>query len=113
LHELGIATSIADMVTRVMDEHSAREVGDITVQIGMLSGVDRSSLEFCFEAITRGTRLEQAHLKIEELKPTARCRTCGNQYEVRLDDFRCQSCGSSDFEMLGGSEILVRQVEVG
>jgi hydrogenase nickel incorporation protein HypA/HybF len=112
MHELGVATQIADLVTRVMHENSADRAGEITVEVGALSCIDPESLEFCFQAITKGTQLEDAHLKILEIKPRARCRTCGKEYEVRLDDFRCTSCGGSDFEMLIGSDISVKQVEV-
>jgi hydrogenase nickel incorporation protein HypA/HybF len=95
-----------------MEEHSAIRIGQVTVEVGMLAGIDGSSLEFCFDAITKGTPLEKAHLKIEEVKPRARCRNCGHEYEVSLADFRCKACGSSGFQMLGGSEISVKQVEV-
>jgi len=112
VHELGIATRLAEIVKRVMENHGATRVGDIAVDVGSLSGIDRSSLEFCFDAIAKGTPLEGAHLKIEETKPRAKCRECGSDYEVRLDDFRCRSCGSSDFEVTSGTDISVRSVEV-
>jgi hydrogenase nickel incorporation protein HypA/HybF len=112
MHELGIATQIVSVVTRVKEENSADRVGLVTVDIGQLAGINRESLEFCFEAITRGTALEGARLKIEEFKPVGRCRKCGEEYEVRPDDFRCSACGSSDFDVLSGSEISIREVEV-
>jgi hydrogenase nickel incorporation protein HypA/HybF len=112
MHELGVATEIVDLVTRVMDENSARKVGEIAVEVGTLSCVDPGSLEFCFQAITKGTRLENARLKIKEIKPRARCRVCKEEYEVRWDDFRCRSCGAADFDLLIGREISVREVEV-
>ncbi len=112
MHELSIATRIVDVVKQVMDEHSAKRVGEIKVEIGKLSCVDPASLRFCFEAITAGSELEGAHLNIGEKYPRARCHTCGSEYEVRIDDFRCRDCGSDDFELLSGSEILVTEVEV-
>jgi hydrogenase nickel incorporation protein HypA/HybF len=112
VHELGVANQIADLVTRVMEENGARKVGEISVEIGTLSCVDPESLEFCFEAITKGTPLEDARLKIEEVKPRAKCRQCDLEYEVRWDDFRCRACGSSEFDVLVGSEISVKEVEV-
>ena len=112
MHELGVATQICDVVTRVMEEHSASKVGEITVDVGKLSCIDPSSLEFCFEAITRGTKLEKARLKIEEISPKAKCRSCHREYDVSPDDFRCKFCGSTDFDVLVGSEISIRQVEV-
>lgn len=113
MHELGVATQIANLVNRVMDENSACKVGEITVEIGTLSCVDPDSLEFCFQAITSGTRLEKARLKIEEIRPRAKCRICSEEYEVRWDDFRCTSCGSTEFDVLVGSDVSVREVEVG
>jgi len=113
MHELGVATQIANLVNRVMDENSASEVGEITVEIGTLSCVDPDSLEFCFQAITTGTRLENARLKIEEIKPRAKCRICNEEYEVRWDDFRCTACGATEFDVLVGSDVSVREVEVG
>ena len=112
MHELGVATGIADLVTRVMDENSATRAGEITVEVGMLSCIDPSSLEFCFQAITEGTRLQSAHLKIVRIAPRAKCRACGEEYEVQLDDFRCKDCGSADFDVLTGGDVSIRYVEV-
>jgi hydrogenase nickel incorporation protein HypA/HybF len=112
LHELSVATQIVGIVKRVMEEHSATRVGEVTVDVGTLSCIDGSSLEFCFEAITKGTDMEGARLKIEEITPKAKCRTCNREYDVRRDDFRCRFCGSEDFDVLVGSEISIRQVEV-
>jgi hydrogenase nickel incorporation protein HypA/HybF len=112
MHELGVATQIVELVTRVMEENAAERVGIVSVEVGTLSCIDPDSLTFCFEAITKGTRLENARLKIEEIKPRARCRVCNEEYEVRWDDFRCKACGSSKFDVLVGSDISVREVEV-
>jgi hydrogenase nickel incorporation protein HypA/HybF len=112
LHELSVATQIADLVNRVIDENSAQRAGEISVEIGALSCVDPDSLDFCFQAITKGTRLEDARLKIVEIKPRARCRECQHEYEVRWDDFRCTACGSAEFDVLIGRDISVKEVEV-
>jgi len=112
MHELGIATDIVGVVTRVAEEHEAKRVGDVVVEIGLLAAVDTGSLEFCFEVITRGTRLEGAHLKVVEIKPRARCDACGEEYEVRMDNFHCPHCESKKFELLIGSDISIKEVEV-
>ncbi|HVP58870.1 MAG TPA: hydrogenase maturation nickel metallochaperone HypA [bacterium] len=112
MHELGIATRIVDIVTKVLEDQGASTLGAVTVDLGALSGVDRSSLEFCFDALTKGTRLEGGHLNIEEVKPRAKCKACGANYEISLDDFRCKICGSSDFDIVAGTEISIRDVEV-
>ncbi len=112
MHELSIATRIVNLVSQVMKEHSARRVGQIRVEIGKLSCIDPASLRFCFDAVIADSNLEGAHLEITERYPRGRCRSCGSEYEVRMDDFRCKHCGSDDFEIISGSEITVTEVEV-
>jgi hydrogenase nickel incorporation protein HypA/HybF len=112
MHELGIATRIAGVVNRVMEEHGATRVGSVTVEVGLLSGIDKPSLEFCFEAIGKGTKLEGARLVVEEKQPVARCRKCGGEYQVSMDDFRCKLCGSAEFDVLSGTDICIKEVEV-
>lgn len=112
MHELSIATRIMEIVKEVMKEHSAKSVGEITVEVGSLSCIDPSSLEFCFEAIIRDSPLEGARLRIDRKQAMARCRSCGKTYEVCDMDFSCGNCGSHDFEITSGTDILITQVEV-
>jgi hydrogenase nickel incorporation protein HypA/HybF len=112
LHELGIATDIMGVVKRVAEDNKAKKVGEVVVEIGLLAGVERDSLEFCYEVITRGTRLEGSHLKVVEIKPRARCRQCQKEYEVRMDNFHCPHCNSSKFDVVIGSDINLKEVEV-
>ena len=112
MHELGIATDIVGVVTKVADEHRAEKVGTVVVEVGLLAGVDKASLEFCFEVITHETRLDGAQLKVVEVKPRAKCRACKREYEVRMDNFHCPHCDSKDFELLIGSDICIKEVEV-
>ena len=112
MHELGIATDIVGVVKRVADDNDARRVGEVVVEIGLLAGVEKDSLEFCYEVITRGTRLEGSHLKVVEVKPRARCRACEKEYEVKMDNFHCPHCKSKKFDLLIGRDINLKEVEV-
>ena len=112
MHELGIATDIMGVVKKVAEDNNARRVGEVVVEIGLLAGVERESLEFCYDVITRGTRLEGSHLKVVEIKPRARCKQCEKEYEVRMDNFHCPHCESSRFDLLIGSDINLKEVEV-
>jgi hydrogenase nickel incorporation protein HypA/HybF len=65
MHEMGIANSILETVHKELrhyPEHRAVRVG---VRIGELAGVDPASLQFCFEALVKGTELEPLELEIE------------------------------------------------
>ena len=95
-----------------MEENRASKVGSVTVEVGLLSGIDRSSLEFCFGALAKDTKIEGARLVVEEAKPVAKCRKCGAEYQVSMDDFRCKACGSAEFDVLSGMDISIKEVEV-
>src|SRR5215472_18691635 len=65
MHEMGIASSILEAVhqeLRLYPEHRAVRVG---VRIGEFAGVDAASLQFCFEALVKGTELEPLELEID------------------------------------------------
>jgi Zn finger protein HypA/HybF involved in hydrogenase expression len=66
MHELGIANSILEAVETEMRPHPGARAVKIGVTVGALSGVDRDSLAFCFEAITKGTPLETLQLDLRD-----------------------------------------------
>jgi hydrogenase nickel incorporation protein HypA/HybF len=66
MHEVGIAHSIIEAVRTEIAPHPDARPVKVTVKIGAMAGVDRNSLSFCFEAITRGTIFESMTLAIED-----------------------------------------------
>jgi hydrogenase nickel incorporation protein HypA/HybF len=65
MHEIGIAESILDAVRTEMKPHAGARPVKVAVKVGAMSGVDRDSLAFCFEAITRETPFESMILELE------------------------------------------------
>ena len=66
MHEIGIAESILQAVRTEMEPHAGARPVRVAVRVGAMSGVDRDSLAFCFEAITKGTEFEALVLALEE-----------------------------------------------
>ncbi len=66
MHELGIANSILEAVKTELQPHPGARPVRIAVTVGALSGVDRDSLAFCFEAIVKGTPFELLALDLKE-----------------------------------------------
>ena len=65
MHEMGIANSILEAVHKELQRYPEHRVAKVGVRIGEFSGVDSGSLEFCFEALVKGTELEPVELEIE------------------------------------------------
>ncbi len=112
MHELSLAQSIAEIAQNAASANGEGRIVTVCVRIGELSGVVVDSLTFCFSAITSGTPLEGAALRVERVPLRARCLTCGSVRQVQNLVFLCPSCGSGDLEIIEGRELQVSHIEV-
>jgi len=108
MHELAITESVVAQVGERLPE---ARVATVTLEIGRLSGVVADSVRFCFDLCTPGTPLEGARLEIIEVPGAGRCRSCGAPLPLADLVAMCE-CGSFDVEIVGGQELLIKQVEV-
>lgn len=108
MHELAIAESVLDTITARIGDRQVREV---RLEIGKLSGVSADSLRFCFELVATGTGVDGAELEIVEPPGEGRCVTCSNEF-VLLDRILLCACGSSDVRVTAGDELRIISVEV-
>ncbi len=108
MHELSVTQSVVDAVA---DKMGGAKVSAVLLEIGKLSGIEPDSVQFCFEIVAGGTTLEGARLEIVELPGEGKCRTCGEVLEFDDRIVLC-SCGSADVEVLAGTELRIRSVEV-
>jgi hydrogenase nickel incorporation protein HypA/HybF len=108
MHELAIAESVVDAIT---SRTGGRQVSEVLLEVGKLSGVSADSLRFCFELAAQGTSVDGAQLDIREPSGLARCASCDRDFT--LDDLilLC-SCGSGDVRVLAGEELRIISVEV-
>lgn len=108
MHELAITESI---VEQVADATGESRVTTVHLEIGKLSGVVADSVRFCFELVSDGTRLEGAHLDIDELAGAGSCASCGATFPLDCLILLCP-CGSADVRVVSGAELRIRSVEV-
>ena len=83
----------------------------VRLEIGKLSGVVVDSVRFCFDLVVAGTSVDGARLEIVEPGGRARCRDCAAEFTTDDPILLCP-CGSSDVEVLAGTEWLIKAVEV-
>ena len=109
---LSIAQGILDIVEQYVPEDHQGRVKTVKLKVGELSGVVVDSLEFCFSAITAGTRFEGATLDVEHTIVEARCETCTTVSRVSNNAFVCQACGSTHLTIVSGRELQVSEIEM-
>ncbi len=109
MHDLTLAREILEIACR----HSAgARIGRIVVEIGRLACASPEAVRFAFEVLRAGTDASGAELEIVRSPGRARCLDCSCEWEV--DDWfpaACE-CGGSRVARTGGTDILVRELEI-
>jgi hydrogenase nickel incorporation protein HypA/HybF len=108
MHELSIANSVVELCA---ERAMGARVLCVTLEIGRLSAVMPDAIRFCFDVCTKDTALEGATLEIIETPGRARCCDCGADVAI-TDWLELCPCGSGNLELLSGSELRIKQMEV-
>jgi hydrogenase nickel incorporation protein HypA/HybF len=109
MHELSIASALADVVLR---HAGGRRVTAVEVKVGRLRQVVPDALEFAWELVVRETPLEGAALELQDVPVTVRCRACDTESQVDGFPFACAACDGLDVEVTAGDELSVEAIEV-
>jgi hydrogenase nickel incorporation protein HypA/HybF len=112
MHELSIARNVVEIADDIVREARAKRCTVVRVRVGVLSGVAPEALAFCYEAATRGTRLEGSRLVVDSAPLVLRCPMCTRETEVPDVQLACPTCGTATADLTGGRELTVESVEV-
>ncbi len=112
MHELSICQSLLQQLETLCRQRGAIGVGRVTLQVGTLAGVEPQLLAEAFRIAREGSCARRAELCIETLPPYIRCRACGVSASASPQRLSCAACGASDTLLLGGDELLLREVQL-
>lgn len=112
MHEMAVCNELLAQVRANAVRHGARSVGDVTVRIGALSGVEPELLERAFTIARAGDYTSDARLVIETVGVRIRCRACGNENDAAANRLLCTQCGGYAVDLVGGDELLLARIEL-
>lgn len=112
MHELSLASAIADTALEVLAREGGRRLVSVRVLLGVLSCARREALELCFPVVARGTALEGARLDVVDDPLVLACRSCGARTERTEPLLVCEGCGGADVDVTGGRDLVVASLEV-
>ncbi|MGY4651957.1 hydrogenase maturation nickel metallochaperone HypA/HybF [Mycobacterium sp. URHB0021] len=108
MHEMALTQSVVEAVC----EHAAgRAVQSVKIEVGALCAVVPDAMQFCFELATEGTVADGASLEVNVQPGSARCRSCGQSFELQDPILLCP-CGSADVEVIAGRDLRILSMEV-
>lgn len=112
MHEMALAESIRGIVEDQARMHGFKAVRRLRIEIGRFAGVEKSALEFCFEAVMQGGVAQGAVIEFIDLPGFATCFDCMKTVEIveRFDP--CPICGGERLVPMAGSEMRIKDMEV-
>lgn len=112
MHELSIVESIIKICEEEAEKYKVTKVKEIKIKVGELSEIMPDCIEYYFNIISSGTRIEGAKLIIQRVPVEVLCKKCGYIGSVKKKDYFCPSCSSYDLKIMKGNEFLIESLEV-
>ena len=106
--------AIQELLEQIKERAAASKYSKITavrLRLGSWENTDADDLVRAFDRLKEGALLENADLFIDKNKTLARCRCCGNTFEVNYLKSRCRHCGSNYMEFIGDRGISLEGID--
>ena len=111
MHEMSLAEGVLQIIEEYAAQAGASRVKTVWLEIGALAGVEAEAMRFCFDAVTRGSVADGAALEIIAVPGTAWCMQCRENVDVAARFDACPRCGGYQLQVLGGTEMRVKEFE--
>ena len=121
MHEVSVVSDIVTAVLAELDKYNAERVEEVTLVIGDMTSLGEEQMEFAYEIVTRGTKLEGSRLVIEHERIEVKCQQCGYEGGVKMleSDYgehtipilSCPECGGR-VKVTAGQTCKVRNLRI-
>lgn len=113
MHEMSLAEGILQLIEDAARQENVRRVSAVFVEVGQLASVEVESLRFCFDVVVRGSVADGARLEIIDVPGRGWCLDCSESVPMSEKLGGCPRCGGYRVQVTGGTEMRVRELEVG
>ncbi|MCG8534665.1 MAG: hydrogenase maturation nickel metallochaperone HypA [Pseudomonadales bacterium] len=112
MHELSLCENIIDIIKTNAATQAFKKVNVVCLEVGTLSCVEPEALRFSFDAVSKNTLAQHAHLDIIQLPGLAQCSQCCTTHPVENKIDACPQCGHYPLQIIQGEELRVKNLEV-
>ncbi len=112
MHELSIVESLIELCEENALKNDAKNIQEIHVKIGRLSGIESELFKRCFETFRENSSLcKNAQLIIENSPLEILCLNCDKTSILEENVFQCPHCQSIEYQITQGQDLhLMRLV---
>jgi len=110
MHELGIMINVVNSIEKIAAENGVTKISTLVLEVGELSPVVPHYLEAVYPAAVDGTLLQDTELEIEVIPGNALCKQCGMVFNLLKHRKVCPDCQGGEWELISGTEFLIKEI---
>ncbi|MBF0385078.1 MAG: hydrogenase maturation nickel metallochaperone HypA [Candidatus Omnitrophica bacterium] len=110
MHELSIAEALVEEALKAAEENGLFTVEEVEIEVGALKLIVPELIQDAFRQMVAGTIAEGAVLKINEIPGMGSCRNCKNDFELKINDYRCPICNQAEIKVTRGDAVYIKSV---
>lgn len=112
MHEMSIALSIIDVAAEQAKKEKASKVIEIELDIGTMSGVEITALNFALEIAVIDSIIEKSKVKINQVRSRSECLECGYVFDSESVVNPCPKCKELNTRLISGKELQVKSITI-
>lgn len=112
MHELSIVMSIIEIAEKQLVLAGGKEIEEIELEIGELSGIEMQSFDFAWEQATKNTSLDKAERIIDHIQGQGKCADCHSEFTMHNVYDACPNCNGHLINTIRGKELRVKSLIV-
>ncbi|HIE34549.1 MAG TPA: hydrogenase maturation nickel metallochaperone HypA [Candidatus Altiarchaeales archaeon] len=117
MHEFSIAADIVDSAIKEAEDHKAKKIKEILLEIGQLTLINPEQLEFAIQSTASDTIADGLKIRIEILPVEIECEEKhrnkveyrGKDYFLFLSELKCPECGKP-VRIISGKECILKRI---
>lgn len=114
MHEMSLMESTLQMVHDLASEQHIKQVTEVCLRVGELSGAMPDALQFAFDALQKVdsySLFKDAKLTIEWEEAVAECHVCSSSYHPDRRILLCPTCKMPSGKLIQGETLQVLYFE--
>lgn len=102
---------LVDLIEEEAARNGYERITNIVITLGAHESISADQLTGIFDRFRNNNLIKNSTLTIKKRNTLARCRYCGNIFEVLYIKSRCPMCGSTYMEFIGDRGISLELIE--
>jgi len=113
MHEYSIVQALMNQVEDIAKQNDAKEVKEIVVKIGVMSGVEVELFKIAFDTFKEASSFtKNSNLIINHQKIKVKCLECEKENELDKNEYLCPDCKSSKLDIIDGEDLYLMSLEM-